>query len=348
MQLLSKTLAVTGMIIGTLTVSLAGEKAPNRDQPDTLHTKPFGRFQGQRITLKNAAQLTLVAEHKDYVWKIVWSPDGKRVAFVHWEGPVEIRDGRNFRLLQKFTTKRGPIHFAFGSKPDIVAYCENTKFAKIHNLKTGKSITLQSGNSQPQMKFSVDGKTLATGGYGTAVKLWRVSDGALLKTLKLDGREGGLSPVFDPEEEFIAVGNRNDQTAIYNAATGKKLRNLPKTMTQEIAFSPGGQTLACTYVDGSLGLWSVTDGRQQVLKKTKARELYTVAWSPDGRLLATAGSKGKITVWNAQNLKILKELESPEWVISVRFTPDGTRLLASGGDRKNRRVFLFGVRRKMK
>ena len=320
--------------------------APPQQPSDTLHQRAFGRFRGQRITAKNAKNLKLIDQHDDYVWKIVWSPDGKRVAFVHWEGPVEIRSSSDFQLLRKFESKRGPISFAHGHQPDTVAYCENAKVAHLHNLKTRRTIALDSGNSQPSVSFNPKGTIVATGGYGTHAKLWRASDGKLLKTLNTGRKKGGLTVVFDPDEEFVAVGNRNSTTTIFNAITGKKRLSLPKVMTQEIAFSPDGQTLACTYVDGSLGLWSVADGQKQAMKKTTARELYSVSWSRDGRLLATSGREGKITVWSSKDLSILRELDAPSWVISVRFSPDGTRLLASGGDRENKKVFLYGIPRR--
>lgn len=346
-----KTVSILALVtlLGVCDVGFgAPPKKPVPPDKDRLHLTPFGKFQGPRITLKNVKQLKRVAQHNDYVWKMNWSRDGKRVAFVHWEGPVEIRDGRDFRLLRTFTTKRGPIHFTFGSATDTVAYCENDKVAKIHNLSTGKTINLPTGNSQPKVTINLDGSLLATGGYGTAAKLWNASDGKLYKTLETGLTKGGLWPVFNPDEELIAVGNRNSYTTLFDTSTGKKVRVLRKKMTQEIAFSPDGQTLACTYVDASLGLWNVDDGKQKALKKSSAKELYTVAWSPDGRLLATAGLEAKITLWNPRDLSIVRELDAPKWVISVRFTPDGTRLIASGGSnsiRKERKVLLLGVPR---
>ena len=319
------------------------KKADKVDQ-DRLHQTAFGRFQGRPITLKNAARVKKIAEHDDYVWKIRFSRDGKRVAFVHWEGPVEIRDGRNFRLLRKFKTARGPIHFAFSANADVIGYCENDKVTRIHNLKTGKTTNLATGNPQPQMAFDFNGKIVATGGYGNAVKLWSVTNGKLLKTLDAGRKKGGLIPVFNPDEEVIAVGHRNSYTSLFDSSSGKKLHVLRKAMTQEIAFSPDGQTLACTYVDASFGLWNVADGKQKVLKPTTGKELYTVSWSPDGKLIATAGLRAKITLWDASKLKIVRELEAPRWVISIRFTPDGTRLLASGGAAGGKKkVLLYGV-----
>jgi WD40 repeat protein len=85
-------------------------------------------------------------------------------------------------------------------------------------------------------------------------------------------------------------------------------------------------------VDGSIALYRVSDGQMLVERFTKAKELYTVDWSPDGSILATASLEGKITLWDAKDLTVIRELDAPEWVIRVRFSPDGLNLHYAGGD----------------
>ena len=84
-------------------------------------------------------------------------------------------------------------------------------------------------------------------------------------------------------------------------------------------------------MDGSLGLWDVVSGKLLHVAQPKAKELYTVDWSPNGEVLATAGRNAQLTLWNSSDLSILKELKVSDWVICVRFSPDGCRLLSSGG-----------------
>ncbi len=60
----------------------------------------------------------------------------------------------------------------------------------------------------------------------------------------------------------------------------------------------------------------------------------------------TAGLGGEITLWCPRDLTALKELEAPEWVIRVRFSPDGARLLSAGGGAHppaDRKVTVWGL-----
>jgi WD40 repeat protein len=74
--------------------------------------------------------------------------------------------------------------------------------------------------------------------------------------------------------------------------------------------------------------------------------LYSVDWSPDGTLLLTSGNQGQVTIWDPSDLSLLVELESPDWVITARFTPDGKKVLFSGGGnvpQSVRQVEIWGV-----
>jgi WD40 repeat protein len=99
----------------------------------------------------------------------------------------------------------------------------------------------------------------------------------------------------------------------------------------EIQFHLDGQTFAITRVDWSLASCRASDGKMLAERFTKAKELYTVDWSPDGSLLASAGLEGKITLWDPTDLTVIRELDAPVWVIRVRFSPDGLNLHYAGG-----------------
>ena len=56
-----------------------------------------------------------------------------------------------------------------------------------------------------------------------------------------------------------------------------------------------------------------------------------MSWSARGDVLATSGRQGRMTLWKAAELSVVKEFDAPEWVIEAHFTPDGSRLLTAGG-----------------
>jgi hypothetical protein len=64
-------------------------------------------------------------------------------------------------------------------------------------------------------------------------------------------------------------------------------------------------------------------------------------------VLATSGRDGKVVLWEPGTLTKLKELDAAFWVIQVRFTADGTRLLSSSASdhaaRNDRKIVVWAV-----
>jgi WD40 repeat protein len=128
---------------------------------------------------------------------------------------------------------------------------------------------------------------------------------------------------------------------LYDAETGERTRHLATTApVNAIAFDPTGELLASVTEDGFLQLWRLSDG--QIIRSmdhnegtssewSQAEELFSVAFSPDGDLIAT-GAEGAVRVWQISDGVLLHTLEH-DWdrMRHLAFSPNG-RLLASGGE----------------
>lgn len=103
---------------------------------------------------------------------------------------------------------------------------------------------------------------------------------------------------------------------------------LGKGMISDVQFSPEGGLLA---VATSIGVWLYdTQNYDEValLKTTSAME--TIAFSPDGSILASAGRDKSIKLWDVSTRQLIDTFTGyTDEVFSVAFSPDGT-VLASG------------------
>jgi WD40 repeat protein len=283
-----------------------------------------------KITASNAARLQNVGRLRKDVYRIAWSRDGKRLGSMAFGKSLEIHPPEDFQTLRSIGEERQLVSFDFSPDKDVLAIAENSTRAFLINLASGKEVVLETGDSQPSVTFSPDGTLLATGGYGTRATLWSVATGGRVCDLDA-GSKGGLTPVFSPDGTIIAIGNRNAKTRLFDVTTGRLRHELSWGMSQELKFDPAGRRLAIAYVDGSLAVWDAATGKLQNRVKTRGEELYSLDWSADGSVLVSAGNNAFVTLWNADDLTVLNEIECPEWVITVRFSPDGTRLLFAGG-----------------
>jgi WD40 repeat protein len=304
------------------------------------------KFHREPIGKANLDRLQKLDEINRDVFRLVWSHDRSRVAFVGWEMPVDIRETVTLWPVRTHGEGRKIIEFAFSPDENIVAWTENGKPVEIHNLNAGKFIQLDTGTDQCDLDFSPDGKLLAVGGYDLGAMIVNAADGRLVHKLDTGvDLHGGMTLRFSPDGKVLAAGNRNYATRLFDVASGRLLHVLSKPQSHGLAFHPSGKTLAIGYATGELRVWDVATGKLLHEVEPGAEEIYSVDWSPDGTLLVSSGLKTDICLWSS-DLTLLRRLPAPEWVISVKFSPNGSRLITAGGAfvrSEPRSVTIWGV-----
>ena len=176
--------------------------------------------------------------------------------------------------------------------------------------------------------FSPDGTTIASASQGSIVNLWDVATRTNIATL-----QGSWSVAFSPGGRILASG-----TKIWDVATREHIATLGEQhRSHAIAFSSDGTTLASGSSgsdDNTIELWNVRT-KQHIATLGRHRGwVFSVAFSPDGRILASGGSgDGAIELWDVAtrtNIATLSDTRiSISDIQSITFSPDGT-ILASG------------------
>jgi WD40 repeat protein len=183
--------------------------------------------------------------------------------------------------------------------------------------------------------FSPDGKLLASGDAEGVVKVW--DRRALRETLTLRGHRGAVRAVaFSPDGKSLASGGANGVVRLWAAASGERLATLAghAAGVTGLAFDPTGRQgdhrLASTGgepLSGELKLWRDPTKRRAQGVRPWQNLLAAVAFSPDGKTLATAGHDGSVTAWDVATLKPVRAFQGQTqrtvpWA-SVALSADG-------------------------
>ncbi|MCU1267896.1 MAG: hypothetical protein JWM21_4214 [Acidobacteria bacterium] len=224
-------------------------------------------------------------------------------------------------------------------------------------------LVVQTGHSSGVMTvaFSPDGKILASGSMDNTINLWEVESGKELRMLRGHSTEiRELS--FSEDGKFLASRSLADTVKIWNTASGKELTTFEERGVWSITLSPDGKTVALGNTDGTIKLRDAASGKelrtlkghpfrnyiQKDITNTHSQKyfvpsaVWSLAFSPDGKTLASGAADQTIKIWNADSGKELSTLTGHSDIVgSVAFSRDG-KILASGSYDQTIRIWSLG------
>ena len=100
------------------------------------------------------------------------------------------------------------------------------------------------------------------------------------------------------------------------------------------SFDPSGKLIAASYRETSfrIGLWESDTAAEVKLVPSTDVMVNEIAFSADGRLIATSGSDSVVRVWDASTRHQVIEITQPAVVRAIDFSPDLAYLLTGGAD----------------
>jgi WD40 repeat protein len=201
-----------------------------------------------------------------YVYSVEFSPDGKTLAVGNVNGVVQLWD------------------------------------VETRNERT----SLEVGAGVYCVAFAPDGKALASADMGGRVKLWDLVTGKEIRSLRVRGTRAYRVRYAPDGKRLVSVGFEGS-VQLWDAHTGKELAAFDPAADQEragcVQFAPTGKVVATGTVKGVLVLRDATTLDLKAAVTGHDRGITAVAFSPDGKLLATGGAVDRVVkLWDVTKL----------------------------------------------
>ena len=208
--------------------------------------------------------------------------------------------------------------------------------------------------------FSPDGSWIATGDQSGVIQLFDMRNGTVLHTYErieptgtgvqiVDVKNGNVQdeltilkvPVrsisIHPRNGQVAVAYEDGEILIFNPNTGRISSPLfIGDFSQVMSFSPNGSLLAAGTENGQVAIWDLSALTIFSLPIPNRGGILTIAFSPDGREMATGGKDNSVVITNVQTRQTLMVLPTQNWVRDIAYSPDGTWLVTVSDDHRVR------------
>ena len=221
--------------------------------------------------------------------------------------------------------------------------------ARVWNIATGQEISrILHGDEVNAVAFTSNGKWAASGSGDGIIKIWDIFTGQNIAVMEHDGHIYDLE--FSASGKWLVSSSQDGTARVWDVAEGKEIsRMFHGSFVTAVAFSPDEKWVlsgGCDIFDsstvcrsGTARVWEARTGKEVARINHDDGNISAVAFSPDGKLVASGGGlfSSNVRVWEASTGVVLSVMETSHenGIWDIAFDSSGSMVIAGGCDKRS-------------
>lgn len=266
---------------------------------------------------------------------LAFSHDGRKLAAYDGSSGVTFFDPISLEAEERFQLE--PPRFGSSSalavSGDLKVLAVGWRLDRLQLLNTETRVSQElpiASSAVNWIGLSPDGAMLVTGGRDPFLSWWQ-----LQPQPRLIRRIQAQRALFSPEGTLLAAVQEREVRLWEVTAQVVRVQITLSSSPTDLAFSPNGEILATTdnpfSVGNAISLWNTATGALLGVCSGHKQTVWSVAFSPDRKTLASASHDGTVKLWHVGTQQELLTLRPAEVLArELLFSPDGSILVMSG------------------
>lgn len=217
---------------------------------------------------------------------------------------IHMWDVRTKKFERTFVGHSGATTAQFGPNSSLLYTGGLDGVLKLWDIKTGEITKSWSKHEEPiiDITFSADGRFMASAAanYQSAkgeIELWRYQGGYIEHDKSLSSLAVN-SVAFSPDGKILVSASKGGQVMLWDVETGERIHTLEvNENVTKVSFDPGGRLLVASTSKGRVKIWNTSTKQLLIDFQAHESEIRSLAFSPSGDKLLSAGLDKKIKIW---------------------------------------------------